>query len=207
MIRRAWIPRFESMQAARSRFPSGKAELGQGLKTALLQIAAEELKVPFADLTLITADTSLTADEGYTAASHSVQDSERRSATPQRRFVTFLSAKPLGASTSTIATARGQRRDRRPERRSPCLPRPGARPASLGRCPSDFAADGDGRLHRDELPGSTDRHPGKSYRRACVYPGYAPIRRVAWPDGAVAQSGAQNWIMSTRPQWNACRAW
>lgn len=54
---------------------TGKAELGQGLKTALLQVAAEELKVPFGSLTLITADTGLTADEGYTAASHSMQDS------------------------------------------------------------------------------------------------------------------------------------
>ncbi|MGJ5203468.1 molybdopterin cofactor-binding domain-containing protein [Bradyrhizobium sp. HKCCYLR20261] len=54
---------------------TGKAELGQGLKTALLQIAAEELKVEPSALKLITADTGLTADEGYTAASHSVQDS------------------------------------------------------------------------------------------------------------------------------------
>jgi CO/xanthine dehydrogenase Mo-binding subunit len=54
---------------------TGKAELGQGLKTALLQVAAEELKVAFHGLTLITADTGLTADEGYTAASHSMKDS------------------------------------------------------------------------------------------------------------------------------------
>lgn len=54
---------------------TGKAELGQGLKTALLQVAAEELKVAFEQLTLITADTGLTADEGYTAASHSMRDS------------------------------------------------------------------------------------------------------------------------------------
>lgn len=54
---------------------TGKAELGQGLKTALLQVAAEELRVPLARLSLVTADTHRTADEGYTAASHSMQDS------------------------------------------------------------------------------------------------------------------------------------
>jgi nicotinate dehydrogenase subunit B len=54
---------------------TGKAELGQGIKTALLQVAAEELKTSVAVLTLVTADTALTANEGYTAASHSVQDS------------------------------------------------------------------------------------------------------------------------------------
>ena len=54
---------------------TGKAELGQGLKTAILQIAAEELRLPLARLSLVPADTGRTADEGYTAASHSIQDS------------------------------------------------------------------------------------------------------------------------------------
>ena len=54
---------------------TGKAELGQGLKTALLQIAADELDVPFAWTTLVTADTARTANEGFTSGSHSMQDS------------------------------------------------------------------------------------------------------------------------------------
>src|SRR6202012_2745712 len=54
---------------------TGKAELGQGFKTAFQQIAAEELDVPFASLTVITADTGRTANEGYTSGSHSMQDS------------------------------------------------------------------------------------------------------------------------------------
>jgi nicotinate dehydrogenase subunit B len=54
---------------------TGKAELGQGFKTAFQQIAAEELDVPFASLKLVTADTSRTAYEGYTAGSNSVKES------------------------------------------------------------------------------------------------------------------------------------
>jgi nicotinate dehydrogenase subunit B len=54
---------------------TGKAELGQGFKTAFQQIAAEELDVPFASLKVVTADTGLTANEGYTSGSHSMQDS------------------------------------------------------------------------------------------------------------------------------------
>jgi nicotinate dehydrogenase subunit B len=54
---------------------TGKAELGQGIKTALMQIAAEQLDVEFERLTLVTADTAQTANEGYTAGSHSMQDS------------------------------------------------------------------------------------------------------------------------------------
>src|SRR5580704_16799067 len=54
---------------------TGKAELGQGFKTAFQQIAAEELDIPFASLKVVTADTQLTANEGYTSGSHSMQDS------------------------------------------------------------------------------------------------------------------------------------
>jgi nicotinate dehydrogenase subunit B len=54
---------------------TGKAELGQGIKTALLQVAAEELVVPPGRITLVTADTARTPNEGYTAGSHSMQDS------------------------------------------------------------------------------------------------------------------------------------
>ena len=54
---------------------TGKAELGQGFKTAFQQVAAEELDVSFASLKVVTADTKLTANEGYTAGSHSMQDS------------------------------------------------------------------------------------------------------------------------------------
>src|SRR5690349_17289662 len=54
---------------------TGKAEFGQGFKTAFQQIAAEELDVPFAALKVVTADTKLTANEGYTSGSNSAKDS------------------------------------------------------------------------------------------------------------------------------------
>src|SRR6185369_3077656 len=54
---------------------TGKAELGQGIRTALCQVAAEELGVPFERITLVTADTARTPDEGYTAGSNSMKDS------------------------------------------------------------------------------------------------------------------------------------
>jgi CO/xanthine dehydrogenase Mo-binding subunit len=54
---------------------TGKVELGQGIKTALLQVAAHELQIDPGRLILITADTERTPDEGYTAGSHSMQDS------------------------------------------------------------------------------------------------------------------------------------
>jgi CO/xanthine dehydrogenase Mo-binding subunit len=53
---------------------TGKAELGQGIKTALVQLAAEEMDVSPDAVTLVTADTARTPDEGITAGSHSMQD-------------------------------------------------------------------------------------------------------------------------------------
>jgi len=54
---------------------TGKAELGQGVKTALIALAAEELGVAPSRIALITADTSRTPNEGYTAGSNSMKDS------------------------------------------------------------------------------------------------------------------------------------
>lgn len=54
---------------------TGKAELGQGIRTALVQVAAEQLQVAPARVALETADTASTPNEGYTAASHSMEES------------------------------------------------------------------------------------------------------------------------------------
>ena len=54
---------------------TGKAELGQGIKTALQQIAAEQLSVRMERITMVTADTARTPNEGYTAGSNSMKDS------------------------------------------------------------------------------------------------------------------------------------
>src|SRR3954468_657235 len=54
---------------------SGKIELGQGIGTALAQIAADELDVDLKRISLVHGDTERTPNEGQTAGSQSVQDS------------------------------------------------------------------------------------------------------------------------------------
>jgi CO/xanthine dehydrogenase Mo-binding subunit len=54
---------------------SGKVELGQGIRTALTLVAAEELRLDPADIDVATPTTGLTPEEGNTAGSHSVQHS------------------------------------------------------------------------------------------------------------------------------------
>ena len=54
---------------------SGKVELGQGVLTALAQVAAEELDVDVARVRMLPAATGVSPDEGYTAGSLSIQHS------------------------------------------------------------------------------------------------------------------------------------
>lgn len=52
---------------------TGKVDLGTGVRTALAQMCAEELDVPFKSVTLVTGDTALTPDQGNTWGSLTVQ--------------------------------------------------------------------------------------------------------------------------------------
>lgn len=52
---------------------TGKVEIGQGIKTAVAMIAAEELDIDISRIHVVTADTAQTPDEGMTAGSMSVQ--------------------------------------------------------------------------------------------------------------------------------------
>ena len=47
----------------------GKVELGQGITTALTQIAAEELDLPLARVRVLTTDTTRSPNEGVTSGS------------------------------------------------------------------------------------------------------------------------------------------
>ena len=53
---------------------SGKVDLGTGIRTAMTQIAAEELSVPLSRVTVIQGDTQLTPDQGITFGSLSIQN-------------------------------------------------------------------------------------------------------------------------------------
>ncbi len=52
---------------------TGKAELGQGILTALSQIVAEVMDVSFARIAIVAPDTARTPDEGQTSGSQSVE--------------------------------------------------------------------------------------------------------------------------------------
>jgi nicotinate dehydrogenase subunit B len=89
---------------------TGKAELGQGFKTAFQQIAAEQLDVPFASLKVVTADTKLTANEGYTSGSNSMKDSGTailNAAAQARELLVMEAAKQLDVPAENLRTESG----------------------------------------------------------------------------------------------------
>lgn len=89
---------------------TGKVELGQGIKTALIQVAAEELAVEPQAITLVTADTARTPNEGYTAGSHSMQDSGTaimNAAAQAREILVGLASRRLHLSRRDLKTEQG----------------------------------------------------------------------------------------------------
>jgi nicotinate dehydrogenase subunit B len=89
---------------------TGKAELGQGFKTAFQQIAAEELDVAFDALKVVTADTKLTANEGYTAGSNSTHNSGvaiQNAAAQVRALLVAEAAKRLDVAADNLRTENG----------------------------------------------------------------------------------------------------
>ncbi|MGH8188636.1 MAG: molybdopterin cofactor-binding domain-containing protein, partial [Steroidobacteraceae bacterium] len=89
---------------------TGKAELGQGVKTAIIQIAAEELKVEPRRIELITADTARTPNEQYTAGSQSMSDSGMailNAAAQVRAILLDFAAQRLGTPADRLTAANG----------------------------------------------------------------------------------------------------
>lgn len=89
---------------------TGKTELGQGIKTALMQIAAEELDIPMSKVSIVIADTARTADERYTAGSASITSSGsaiREAAAEARKVLLEMAAAQLQVPVGQLAVKEG----------------------------------------------------------------------------------------------------
>jgi CO/xanthine dehydrogenase Mo-binding subunit len=76
---------------------TGKVEIGQGIVTAMAQIAAEELDVALTRVRMVSGDTGLTPDEGHTSGSRSIDEggSALRYACAEARHLLLQAASKL----------------------------------------------------------------------------------------------------------------
>src|SRR5213594_4122490 len=89
---------------------SGKIELGQGIGTALTQIAADELDVDLKRVKIVHGDTELTPNEGQTAGSQSVEQSGtavRFACAEARDILLDAAAAKLGVAASALTVSDG----------------------------------------------------------------------------------------------------
>ena len=89
---------------------TGKVELGQGILTALAQIAAEELDLPLARVRMIAGDTAETPDEDYTSGSQSIEyggTAVRLACAEARALLVDQAAKRLGMPADAFKVSEG----------------------------------------------------------------------------------------------------
>jgi nicotinate dehydrogenase subunit B len=89
---------------------SGKVDLGTGVETALAQIVAEELDVPFDRIKMIGLDTTKAIDQGITAGSRTIERGGpqlRQAAAAARQELLKLASARLGTSVDKLTVKDG----------------------------------------------------------------------------------------------------
>ena len=84
---------------------TGRVELGQGVLTAMAQIASDELDVALARIAIHSGDTETTPNEGYTAGSQSIQTGGialRQACADVRALFMAAAAKTLGCNANEL---------------------------------------------------------------------------------------------------------
>ncbi|MGE4482241.1 molybdopterin cofactor-binding domain-containing protein [Acidocella sp.] len=89
----------------------GHVDLGTGIRTALAQIIAEELDLPFAQATMVLGDTDKVPNQGATIASETIQVTAvplRKAAAQARLILIRLAALRAGVEPEALRTEDGQ---------------------------------------------------------------------------------------------------
>ncbi|MEM7371651.1 MAG: molybdopterin cofactor-binding domain-containing protein [Bacteroidota bacterium] len=103
----AWL---EVLEDGRVRVFSGKVELGQGIRIAIKQVAAEELYMDLDQVEVVLAETGRTPNEGYTSGSGSIQSSAiavRHAAAYAREQLLHMAATRLQLPVAELTISKG----------------------------------------------------------------------------------------------------
>ena len=90
---------------------TGKIELGQGIRIAVAQMAAEELNTDLDLIEVNRAETGVTPDEGFTAGSSSIVSSAmavRKAAASAREIILKIASKKWGMAISQLQLKNGK---------------------------------------------------------------------------------------------------
>ncbi|MEQ9439384.1 MAG: molybdopterin-dependent oxidoreductase [Cyclobacteriaceae bacterium] len=142
----AWL---QILEDGRVHVYTGKIELGQGIRTAVAQMAAEELSTDMDMIEVHLVETGVTPDEGYTAGSGSIINSAmsvRYAAAYARTLLLERAAKKLGTSADKLTLADGEVA------------------TSDGQQKLTFAEILDGEQLEEEVPASVTLKPKKDYQ-------------------------------------------
>jgi len=166
---------------------TGKVELGTGVRTALLQVAAEELQIEPRHIVFLTADTGRSPDEGLTAGSHTMADSGSallNAAAQVRGLLAAAAARKLHADMAalTLRNARVTAPDGRSMTFAELLPHVDlhvrAKSVSPLRHPASFTVIGKS-MPRLDIPRKVSG--GSSYVQDIRLPGMVHARAVLPP--------------------------
>src|SRR5436309_10967517 len=89
---------------------TGRIDMGTGVETSFAQFVADELEVPFEDVTMVMGDTGVTPDQGKsTASSNSSRGAQplRRAAAEARLFLLTLASERLQTPIEGLAVQDG----------------------------------------------------------------------------------------------------
>ena len=166
---------------------TGKIELGQGIATALAQIAADELDVDYSRIEPVTGDTSRTPDEGVTAGSLSIEQSGtavRFACAEARALLVGAAAARLGVAPAELrvadgtVTGPGGRKTTYWELTADSMLHREATAAAEPKSPADYRYVGDSQRRRDIPPKFTG---GQAYVQDLRLPGMVYARVVRPP--------------------------
>ena len=142
----AWL---EVLANGNVRIYTGKSELGQGIRTAIAQVAAEELELEMENVEVELAETERTPNEGYTVGSGSIEQSAmavRFACAAAKAKLIDLAAKKLGVPVEEVIISNGKAYTKH------------------GRNPLTFADILEGKQISDNVPANVILKPRSKYK-------------------------------------------
>ena len=174
---------------------TGKVELGTGLRTAQMQIAADELDVALDKIDLLESDTWFTPDQGTTSGSQSIKTNFRaglrQACAEARKALIDLGAKKLGVPANTLTTREGAVVSAADRLKAGDLRRADRRPALQPEDQRQGAAEEAVRAQGGRQVRAPRRHRGQGQQQAGVHPEREGAGDAARPRRAAAGDQCQ----------------